>query len=246
MTTNPTSRRSRFLAVAARHGDKGRWAWRLAGLDIATAIERGELAVTRYATATPHATPDQFDRVWAEAAAAALDTRSAPWALVSIGGEITDVSAGKFLNNLAAAATHPSGRTVIHVDSGGGDLNAAAAMVAGIDRARLAGRRVDAHITDAASAATLIAGACDTITIDPDARMMIHGASCDGPGCASRPANHLAKLNDMIAMAYAHRAAPHAANVQHYRALMAAETVFTAWEAVNLGLADAVRDTPLP
>lgn len=96
----------------------------------------------------------------------------------------------------------------------------------------------------AASIATVIAMAGDTITIAPHARMMVHEAMSMGIGFASdfeKVAARLRSTTQTIAEIYTERTGK---DVGHWLALMAEETWFGDQEAVDAGLADAVgRDT---
>ena len=96
----------------------------------------------------------------------------------------------------------------------------------------------------AASAASVIAMAGDKITMNRGAQMMIHDASGGAWGNATfmeDTAQILHKLSDSIADVYAARAGEDRA---HWRALMLAESWYTAEEAVAAGLADEWVDAP--
>jgi ATP-dependent protease ClpP protease subunit len=96
----------------------------------------------------------------------------------------------------------------------------------------------------AASAASVIAMAGDHITMNRGAQMMIHDASGGAWGNAElmeETAEILHKLSDSIADVYAARAGEDRA---HWRALMQAESWYTAEEAVDAGLADEWADAP--
>lgn len=91
----------------------------------------------------------------------------------------------------------------------------------------------------AASAASAIAMAGDTITMNRGAQMMIHDASGGAWGNAQdleSTAAILHKLSDSLADVYAARAG---GTREDWRAVMQAETWYTAEEAVSAGLADA-------
>lgn len=90
----------------------------------------------------------------------------------------------------------------------------------------------------AASAASVIAMAGDTVTMNRGAQMMIHDASGGAWGNAQDMediAGILHKLSDSIADTYAARTGGTRA---HWRAVMQAEAWYTAEEAVQAGLAD--------
>lgn len=111
-----------------------------------------------------------------------------------------------------------------------------------------------AHVTTrvdglAASAASVIAQAGDDRIMVSSSQMMIHEAWGGCVGNASdmlEMATVLEQQNDVLAAAYAERSGGDAAE---FRALMAAETWYTADAAVTAGLADEVltperRDAP--
>lgn len=96
----------------------------------------------------------------------------------------------------------------------------------------------------AASAASVIAMAGDTITMMPGSQMMIHDASAVAIGNAAEmrdAAAWLDKQSDNIASVYAYRAG---GEIKDWRGLMKAETWLYANEAVELGLADGVFEKP--
>ncbi|MDN3309569.1 ATP-dependent Clp protease proteolytic subunit [Microbacterium oryzae] len=96
----------------------------------------------------------------------------------------------------------------------------------------------------AASAASVIAMAGDHIVMNRGSQMMIHDASGGAWGNAElmeETASILHKLSDSIADVYAARAGEDRA---HWRALMRAESWYTAEEAVTAGLADEWADAP--
>lgn len=92
----------------------------------------------------------------------------------------------------------------------------------------------------AASAASVIAMAGDEVIMRPGSEVMIHEAHVLAMGEAEdlrKTANMLDKTNDSLARVYADRAG---GDAETWRAAMAAETWFTADEAVEAGLADRV------
>lgn len=95
----------------------------------------------------------------------------------------------------------------------------------------------------AASAATVIAMAGDSITIAPGAMMMIHDAMGVAVGNAAEVralADLLEKTSQNIADIYAERAG---GTADGWRTAMLAETWYNADEAVTAGLADSVLNT---
>lgn len=92
----------------------------------------------------------------------------------------------------------------------------------------------------AASAASVIAMAGEEIVMGPGSQMMIHEAWVFTEGDATflrSEADRLDKISDSITSLYARRAG---GDFDEWRALVAAETWFTAEEAVTAGLADRV------
>lgn len=95
----------------------------------------------------------------------------------------------------------------------------------------------------AASAASIVAMAGDTVTMSRGSQMMVHNASgiCMGQADDMRQvATVLDKVSASLADIYAARAGGTAAD---WRPVMDAETWFTASEAVDAGLADNVEKT---
>jgi ATP-dependent protease ClpP protease subunit len=132
------------------------------------------------------------------------------------------------------------GTVHLRINSPGGDVFAAQAIVAAI---RDTGAKVIAHIDGvAASAATVIASAADEVEMSDGAMYMIHcawtvaiGNSADLAATAAL----LDKTDGVIAGQYAKRSGKSADDM---KALMSAETWFTAEEAVEIGLADRVAE----
>ena len=128
----------------------------------------------------------------------------------------------------------------LRINSPGGDVFAAQAIVAAI---RDTGAKVIAHIDGfAASAATVIATAADEIEISDGALYMIHCAWSIAYGNASdmrETADLLDKVDGVIAAQYAKRSGK---TPEDMKALMDAETWFTAQEAVDAGLVDRVAE----
>ncbi len=96
----------------------------------------------------------------------------------------------------------------------------------------------------AASAASVIAMAGDTITMMPGSQMMIHDAAGIGIGNEAELKEYASWLGDQsnnIASMYANRAG---GDKEDWRAMMLAETWMFADEAVECGLADGVYVKP--
>ncbi|MBM4580988.1 hypothetical protein GS452_25650 [Rhodococcus hoagii] len=127
---------------------------------------------------------------------------------------------------------------VVRINSPGGDaFDGIAIMNALRAHSATVTVRVDGL---AASAASVIAMAGDEIIMGEGAQMMIHEAWLYTSGAADylrSEADRLDKMTDSITSLYARRAG---GEFDEWRALVAAETWFTAEEAVAAGLADRV------
>lgn len=135
----------------------------------------------------------------------------------------------------------------IRINSPGGDVFDGIAILNAL-RSHPANKTV---IVDglAASAASFIAMAGDTVQMSPQSMMMIHDASglCMGnAGDMRQLADLLDKTTENIAAVYAQRTGK---PTDHWREQMAAETWYTDQEAVDAGLADSIvgkTDTESP
>lgn len=146
-----------------------------------------------------------------------------------------DVNAADFVKALADI----SAPTIdLRVNSPGGLVFDAVAIYTALQEHSA---RVDVRIEGiAASAASFIAQAGDTIAIAKPARMMIHdaqGITLGGPAEHREMLNLLDDLSDMIAEIYADRAG---GTVADWRTPMQATTWYTSAAAVESGLADTV------
>ena len=151
------------------------------------------------------------------------------------------VSAKDFVDEITAIA-HPSFN--LHINSPGGEVFDGIAIYNAI-------RNHPANVTVmvdglAASAASFIAMAGDTVEVARNATMMIH----DGLGfCAGNAADMrelaglLDKVSDNIASIYAERGGT---PVEAWREAMRAETWYSASEAVEAGLADRITGQAEP
>lgn len=146
-----------------------------------------------------------------------------------------DVNASDFVQALSDI-TAPS--IDLRVNSPGGLVFDAVAIYTAL---REHAARVDVRIEGiAASAASFIAQAGDTIEIAKPARMMIHdaqGFTIGGPAEHRDMLDLLDDLSDMIAEIYADRAG---GTVADWREPMKATTWYTSAAAVEAGLADTV------
>jgi len=150
-----------------------------------------------------------------------------------IGGFWGDIDETEFAKTLAGITT---GTIHLRIDSPGGDVFAARAMMTAIAQHSA---KVIAHVDGmAASAATGICMACDEVEISQGAGFMIHNAWTVAIGNKSDmldTAALLEKIDAGLASDYARRTGKTSDDVV---ALMDAETWFTADEAVENGFAD--------
>jgi ATP-dependent protease ClpP protease subunit len=142
----------------------------------------------------------------------------------------------------------------LRINSGGGSVFEGTAIYAALKRHPA---RVNGYVDGiAASAASFIAMACDRLTMEKPAKLMIHDAAAGGmyiEGNAElfraarvevvKMADLLDDLSDTIAEIYADRAG---GTVAEWRARMRAETWYGAAEAVAAGLADEVNGVAAP
>lgn len=146
------------------------------------------------------------------------------------------VSPSAFIGQLAAM----SGDVTLRVNSPGGSVFGAQAMVAAIRQHQ---GKVTAQVDSlAASAASVIAVACAECVMVPGAMMMIHkawGMVIGNENDMRQTADLLGKLDGTLADAYAAKSGGTAADAL---AMMAAETWLTAQEAVDAGFADSIME----
>lgn len=145
------------------------------------------------------------------------------------------VSAKSFLNDLASA----QGDSVrVEINSPGGDVFAGLAIYNGL---RHSGKKVNVRVLGlAASAASLVAMAGDTIEMPENSFMMVHnpwGFAMGGASDMRDTADMLDKLGASLASTYAKRTGKSAEEIA---ALLDAETWMSAAEAVDAGFATAV------
>jgi len=148
------------------------------------------------------------------------------------------VEAGPFVQAVRALKAP---KMSLRINSPGGDVFDARAMKAALDD--YAGT-ITAHVDGiAASAASFLMMAADEVVMGDGAFVMIHNAWGLTIGNAEdhrMQAGILDKVDDGIVADYARKTGKPA---DELRALMAAETWFTAQEAVDAGLADRVAET---
>lgn len=135
-----------------------------------------------------------------------------------------------------AALQEISGPVTLRINSPGGSVFGAQAMVAAMrGHPEPITARVDAL---AASAASVIAAEAAALEVVPGAMLMVHkawGMAIGNEADMRQTADLLAKIDLQIAETYARRGGGDAAD---WMARMAAETWFSAQEAVEAGLAD--------
>lgn len=133
------------------------------------------------------------------------------------------------------------GPVTVRVDSFGGDVYAGISILNAL-------RRYPDVVTVyvdgmAASAASFIAvGGADRLIMSPNSSLLIHGAWSQGMGNSEEMAQLAADLNqitDNLATIYAEKTGQ---EPEYWRELMKKDTTFTAEQAVEAGLADAVDE----
>jgi ATP-dependent Clp protease protease subunit len=152
--------------------------------------------------------------------------------------DVIDAYWGVNAQDMSKAIAGLSADTTLHlrINSPGGDVFEARAISAAI---RAYPGKTVAHIDAlAASAATTIALACDEVEMSPDAFFMIHESwtmAVGNKGDLIEQAGLLAKVDEGISADYAKRTGK---TLDEVNAWMAAETWFTAQEAIDNGFAD--------
>ena len=145
------------------------------------------------------------------------------------------VSAKSFLNDLRTVTTD---EVDVEINSPGGDVFAGLAIYNGL---RASGKKINVKVLGlAASAASLVAMAGDTIEMPENAFMMIHnpwGFAMGGADEMRNTADVLDKIGAGLVSTYAKRTGK---TDQEITALLDAETWMTAQEAVDAGFATSV------
>ena len=197
-------------------------------------LDKLQALADRYRTITarrPVARSDQWYRI--------VDGVAGDPAEVFIYDFIDDfgVNANDFVRDLRAITAKAID---LHINSGGGFVFDAIAIYSALKNH---GATVNVSVDGiAASAASFIAQAGDTVTIEKPAKMMIHDAA--GLVIGNAPdmramADLLDDLSDTIAGIYADRAG---GTVASWREAMGRETWYSAEQAVTAGLADRVAN----
>ena len=149
---------------------------------------------------------------------------------------IFGVTAGDFINELRGLK---ASTITLRINSPGGDVFDGVVIFNALKRHQA---NVAVFIDGiAASAASFIAMAGDTVTMMPHSQMVIHEAQglVIGPADDMRKmADILDKSSDNIASIYAEKAG---GTVEEWRARMRKESWFSDQEAVDLGLADGIE-----
>ena len=145
------------------------------------------------------------------------------------------VSAKSFLDDLRTVTT---GEVDVEINSPGGDVFAGLAIYNGL---RASGKKINVKVLGlAASAASLVAMAGDTIEMPENAFMMVHnpwGFAMGGADEMRNTADVLDKIGAGLVSTYAKRTGK---TDQEITALLDAETWMTAQEAVDAGFATSV------
>lgn len=148
------------------------------------------------------------------------------------------VSASDFTKMLAGIT---ASKVVLRINSPGGDVFEARAMMTAIrEHSATFTAKIDGL---AASAATALTLACDSVEIAEGGFYMIHQAWTFAMGNAddmTATANLLAKIDTVLVDGYVAKSGKPADEV---RELMKAETWFSAQEAIDAGFADAMIET---
>lgn len=130
----------------------------------------------------------------------------------------------------------------VRLNSPGGDAFEGVAIM---NLLRAHGARTVAVVDGlAASAASIIAAGADELVMSPGTELMIHDASTFAYGDAAemeKARKQLDSVSDTIAAVYAAKAG---GSTEDWRALMVAESWYTADEAVSAGLADRTETVP--
>lgn len=219
--------------------------------ELARYFEREQVSVTRNAPPTTPTEPTRdarrrerarasdWYRIEQRAENAPDPTRSAEVLIYDRIGGWFGVEAQEFVRDLAALDVD---HITLRINSPGGDVYDGIAI---LNALRGHPARVTAVVEGlAASAASFIAMAGERVEVWRNAEMMIHEASGIAIGDSTELhafAERLDRIGDNIASIYALRAG---GTAEDWREVMRAETWYTADEAVEAGLADAVREPP--
>jgi ATP-dependent protease ClpP protease subunit len=147
-------------------------------------------------------------------------------------------NAEDFVQDLAQV----SGPLNVHINSGGGDAFEGITIM---NLIRNHPSTVNGVVTGmAASAASIIAMGCDSLTMSPGSQLMIHRAACQVYGnrdVFAEVMDELERMDTSLATLYQARAGGDLADWEN---AMQAETWYTPDEAVTAGLADHIAEPP--
>jgi len=198
---------------------------------VTTRASRRALALTAGSGPAPWYRVGPVMAVAAEEPDTATTTSADVYVYDVIGGWF-GMTADDFVRDVASLDTD---RIVLHLNTPGGAAFEAVAM-ANVLRAHRA--EIVVHVDGlAASAGTILAMAGDEIVMGAGSQLMVHEAWNSAVGNAAdliKEAESLSKLNASIASLYAGRAG---GTTDQWLSVMAAETWYTAEEAVQAGLA---------
>ena len=175
--------------------------------------------------------------------------------VIYIEGPIVDVMYGAFYEewygegvvttrkNVRERLEAIDGDVELRVNSPGGDIWEASAIRELFLARQRDGDKIESQIEGlCASAATFMIASCDRITMTDLSSYMIHRASSFMYGTGEdfiRWGEHLTGLDDVIAAIYADRMTD---GVENILDMMSKETWFTASEALEAGIIDAIKD----
>ena len=147
------------------------------------------------------------------------------------------------LENAVSAAEEDDRELILVINSPGGDVWSGFETYSRLRQLQTEGWHVEAHVTAlAASAATTIMSACDTVLCSPVGQIMIHLPSCVTGGDKHDHEESIAFLNSIeesILNGYMVKSAGKADRDQ-LRAAMEAETWMPVQQAIDLGLVDGI------
>lgn len=168
---------------------------------------------------------------------------------IDIKGDIVSNDVGEFYDFWGMTSTYPQkiqqaiendedDDIVVDVASNGGDVFAASEIYTML---RSSGKNITVNIQGlAASAASVISMAGNTVKISPTAQIMIHKASVVGEGNADdfeHQSSVLNSIDESIATAYQLKTGMNQTDILH---LMAQETWLNAKDAIDKGFADEI------
>ena len=160
-------------------------------------------------------------------------------------GDNTMVSAPEFERRVEAAMADGAPSVRLRINSDGGDVFEASAIMNSIVSRREQGVEFTAMVDGmAASAASLVACACDEVSMAEMGMIMIHCGSTfvyGGVDELKSATQFLESLNDSAAEVYAKRTGKSKPEMME---LMGKETYMNAQESVEMGFADKIAQRP--